>query len=673
MAATAIGTVLQSLRCSYLRQDDASDAEMLERFIARRDEGAFEAILRLHGPMVLGVCRRVARNEADAEDAFQATFLVLIRKASSVRPRNMVGNWLHGVAFHTALKARAMSSKRSAKEREASAQTRTAAPDNTNSELQSIFDQELQGLPDIYRSAIVICDLEGLAIKDAARQLNCPPGTLGARLTRGRRLLSRRLTRRGVTLPAGLAAFAIAQTNTEAGVPPLLMKSMTKAAAHLAAGQAAIDGTISARVAALTEGAIKTMLLSKLKSYSIPLVAIVCAIAVITGTIARNAIGDEPPPMKKDLQQVQGNPPVEVPARRGQAGPVRAASFVWSVAFDPKGKWIAVSEGNNLVRQWDTASQQPGAALVGPEKIIRSLAVSPDGRYLAAGGDEGTLFIWEIATRKLVQRLAAGAGFVLTVAFSPDGASIVSACQKFGDTQSSVMLWDVKSGEMRQRYASNDGTVPFGAGTAIAFSPDGKELATLQEGKFTGVKFYNVENGREVNRFEYEKSLRPQSIAISPDGRWLATGGIAPPMQHPNDPRLFGNSHGHVKIWNLKTSKVEQTLFDWSEGHVNSIAFSKDGNSFFAATTCKLGQPMQTNNGLVQTLGSLYQCWDVSDWKVKWDATSKGGEVFGTALSRDGKRLAVANSAGFWLFPDTATGRDLRQIAFTPETPGGNP
>src|SRR5437870_2955087 len=118
MATTALGAVLHNLRRSWLRQDDAgfTDGELLDGFVARRDEAAFEALVHRHGPMVLGVCRRVLRNDADAEDAFQATFLVLVRKAASIRPRGLVGNWLYGVAHTTALKARAMTTKRRAKE-----------------------------------------------------------------------------------------------------------------------------------------------------------------------------------------------------------------------------------------------------------------------------------------------------------------------------------------------------------------------------------------------------------------------------------------------------------------------------------------------------------------------------------------------------------------------------
>ena len=267
MATTALGTVLHDLRRSLLRQEEAgsTDGDLLESFITGRDEGAFEALMRRHGPMVLGVCRRVVRNEADAEDAFQATFLVLVRKAASIRPRGMVGNWLYGVAHSTALKARAMSTKRVAKEREAAARPKSEVAGDTWQHLQALLDQELQALPDKYRAPIVLCDLEGKSIKEAARQLGCPQGTVGTRLARGRSLLARRLARHGLALSGGVIATVIAQNATAAGVPPLLMSSTIKAATLIAAGQAAATGLVSANVAALTEGVLKAMFLTKLK------------------------------------------------------------------------------------------------------------------------------------------------------------------------------------------------------------------------------------------------------------------------------------------------------------------------------------------------------------------------------------------------------------------------
>ncbi len=181
MATTLLRTALHTLRRSGLLRDSAgrSDGELMESFIGHRDQTAFQALMERHGPIVLGVCRRVLRNEADTEDAFQATFLVFVRKAASIRPRGMVGNWLYGVAHSTALKARAMRTKRAAKEREAAARRQPDSADTWH-ELEGRLDQELKVLPDKYRAAIVLCDLEGKSSGEAvAHQLGHSAGNHG--------------------------------------------------------------------------------------------------------------------------------------------------------------------------------------------------------------------------------------------------------------------------------------------------------------------------------------------------------------------------------------------------------------------------------------------------------------------------------------------------------------
>ena len=267
MPTTALRTFLHSLRRSWLCHDKAglTDGELLESFITRRDAAAFEALVYQHGPMVLGVCRRVLRNEADAEDAFQATFLVLVRKAASVRPRARVGNWLYGVAQSTALKARAMSIKRLAKEREAVARAAPKDTAETRERWHALLDQELKTLPDRYRAAIVLCDLEGKSIKEAAQQLGCPPGTVGTRLARGRSLLARRLSRHGPVLSSAGIAAAISQNATGASLPPALMTATVKAALPFAASPAFAAAVVPAQVISLTNGVLTSMLLTKLK------------------------------------------------------------------------------------------------------------------------------------------------------------------------------------------------------------------------------------------------------------------------------------------------------------------------------------------------------------------------------------------------------------------------
>jgi RNA polymerase sigma factor (sigma-70 family) len=268
MAMSALGNFLQNLRRSMLRQDGAglTDGELLECFINEGDESAFEALVRLHGPMVLGVCRRIVQHEEDAEDAFQATFLVLVHRAASIRPRGMVGNWLYGVAHNTALKAKAMNHRRRLKEKEAAVRPRPQVSPADWEQLQALLDAELRGLPDKYRAAIVHCDLESMSIGEASRQLGCPQGTLGTRLARGRRMLAARLARRGLTLSGGLIAAALSENAASACVPSPLVLSTVKAAAKLAAGPAAAGGLIPPKVAALTAGVLKAMFLTRLKT-----------------------------------------------------------------------------------------------------------------------------------------------------------------------------------------------------------------------------------------------------------------------------------------------------------------------------------------------------------------------------------------------------------------------
>ena len=265
MANRALAPLVQLLRQFRLqRGGTTTDAELLELFISQRDEDAFETLVRRHGPMVLGVCRRILHNEADVEDCFQATFLVLVRKATSIRPRGMVGNWLYTVARNAALKARAMRRLRHKKEEEAGAEKMRMAADQDR-DLQELLDQELQALPVKYRAAIVLCDLEGMTVPAAAKQVGCPLGTLSARLVRGRVMLGKRLARHGLAVSGGVLATALCQNAASACVPGPLVVSTVQAATLMAAGKALATGAISAKVVALTEGVLKAMLMTKLK------------------------------------------------------------------------------------------------------------------------------------------------------------------------------------------------------------------------------------------------------------------------------------------------------------------------------------------------------------------------------------------------------------------------
>jgi RNA polymerase sigma factor (sigma-70 family) len=279
MAIPQSARLLRHLRQTVLRRDGAglTDGQLLRSFLHRRDEAAFEALVRRHGPMVHGVCRRVLRDSHDAEDAFQAAFLVLLRKASMLATREVVGDWLHGVAYRTALKARAAAAHRRIKERQ-TPRREAILDEEAQAEWRPLLDQEIGRLPEKYRTPLVLCDLEGRTRKEAAQQLGWPEGTLSGRLSRARAMLARRLTRRGITLSAGALGIGLAG-EVSACLPFSLVGSTCKAAMEFASTSAA--PAVPAHLAALTEGVVKAMLLTKVKK----VVALVMAALVLTAGV----------------------------------------------------------------------------------------------------------------------------------------------------------------------------------------------------------------------------------------------------------------------------------------------------------------------------------------------------------------------------------------------------
>ena len=262
MPTSTLSVFIQHLMAD-LRPEGAgmADGELLARFLSSRDDNALAALVRRHAPMVWGVCRRLLHHHDDAEDAFQATFLVLVRKAADV-PRQAIANWLYGVARQTAVRLRATAAKRGRRETQVVNMPEPTVAEVRDADLQIVLDEELSRLPDHYRGVIVLCDLEGMTRKEAARQLGIPEGSVASRLARARAMLARRLAKRGIVLPGSVAAVFTAGT-AAASVPPALVASTIEVASLLAAGQAA--GVISVEVAALTEGMVTAMFVAKIK------------------------------------------------------------------------------------------------------------------------------------------------------------------------------------------------------------------------------------------------------------------------------------------------------------------------------------------------------------------------------------------------------------------------
>jgi RNA polymerase sigma factor (sigma-70 family) len=270
--------------------DEAADAHLLERFVSHRDEEAFAVLVRRHGPMVLNVCLRILHDLHDAEDAFQATFLVLARKAGAIRRRERLGPWLHGVAQRTALKARSNAARWQEIESAADGSAAEPLSELAWRELRLVLDEEIGRLPTRYRAPVILCYLEGLSYAEAARQLGCPAGTVSGRLARARELLRGRLARRGFGLSAALLGTLL-PASASAAVPVPLLDATVQAAAHVTR-QTLAAGIVTAPVAALAEGVIQAMLWTKLKITVAVLV--VAGLAGASGLVYRTQAADDP-------------------------------------------------------------------------------------------------------------------------------------------------------------------------------------------------------------------------------------------------------------------------------------------------------------------------------------------------------------------------------------------
>jgi RNA polymerase sigma factor (sigma-70 family) len=318
MASNQMSEFIQHVRRAALLRDGAgrTDEELLKDFISRHEDAALGALVRRHGPMVWGVCRRVLRSYHDAEDAFQATFLVLVRKAASIALPELLANWLYRVAYQTALNARATAARRKERERQVTDMPEPeVVPQDHRHDLRSVLDEALSHLPDKYRAVIILCDLEARTRQEAARQLGVPEGTVAGRLARARTMLAKRLTRHGLATAGGTVAVVLAQHMAAAGVPIAVVSNAIKAATVFAAGPRAAGGVISPEVAALTQGVLKTMLWSKLKVATAVLLGVFACVGGGAVALLSMAAGQEaqataqkalPEDKKTDKDKLQG-------------------------------------------------------------------------------------------------------------------------------------------------------------------------------------------------------------------------------------------------------------------------------------------------------------------------------------------------------------------------------
>jgi RNA polymerase sigma factor (sigma-70 family) len=621
MLASPMNGVIRHLRQAVL-PDGAGpgDGDLLDGFIECHDEAAFAALVRRHGPMVWGVCRRLLGRH-DAEDAFQATFLVLVRKAAAVVPRDRVGSFLYGVAHQTALHARRTAARRRAREVQVTAMPDPqAVPQDRWPDVRLLLDEELSRLPDKYRSVIVLCELEGRTRKEVARELGVPEGTVAGRLARARAMLAKRLARRGMALSGGALAVVLSATLASAGVPPSVMSSTIEAATRVAAGQAAA-GAVSLQVVALTEGVLKAMLLRKLKTAAAYVLAVGLIVAGLVQFTGPPAAAGQPDDKKAESS----------PRARPKSEPAKPPS--WQVR----------------------------TTLEGHEDRVHGVAYSPDGKLLATASDDGTARIWELATGKTLVTLRGHDGPIYRVAFSPDGKCVATV----GYNDRTVCVWEVESGRDLQRLAHNDPV------RAVLFTPDGKTLITgggvhvPEDGGESRpeLRQWDPATGNERPAFTGGPKMGIQNLTLSKDGKLLVTatgntftvwewdgkdklterfsdraeesGFVYGMALSPDDKTLAITWDAKVYLYDVATGKQRATLEDSYVGCWGPLAYSPDGKSVAAVIIMQ-----DEEDGWIVERRTLLRTWDADTGKVR-DTSMVPGSIVAMAFSPDGRTLAV--------------------------------
>jgi RNA polymerase sigma factor (sigma-70 family) len=390
----------------------------------------------------------VLRHEQDAEDAFQAAFLVLARKAASLRPQRSLGGWLHEVAYHLALRAREKTARRQRNEKEVRPMTPSEEPalEASRHELRSLLDEELWQLPAKYREPLVLCYLEGKTNEQAARQLGWPAGSMSRRLQRGRELLRRRLRRRGVSLTAGVLTTALVEEASAAAVPPLLAASVVRMVL-----QTSVAG-IPASVAALVEGRIQEMFLVKPR-----LARFVTLIGVGVGAAAlayqtkeakvchENVSSPAKTTQPRILTDLYGDP--LPPGALMRLGTVRLRHIVPRIAFSIDGKrLLSFSVRDKIVRHWDPISGRElrHVSLQGAEQLKLPTECAWAGKTVAIWNGEH-LALWDATTGRECRRIDMGKKRIHTLALSPSRETMAVAIETIASK--GIQLWDAASGK----------------------------------------------------------------------------------------------------------------------------------------------------------------------------------------------------------------------------------
>jgi RNA polymerase sigma factor (sigma-70 family) len=684
MSTSTLGLFLRHLALSeeVSRLGTASDHDLLAAYEPGRGQAAFAELMRRYGPMVLRTCRRVLGQETDAEDAFQATFVLLARKAGSISKREALGGWLHRVAYRTALKALAGKIRRRVRERQVCVMSRPDPDPSakaTWNEVRPILDAELDALPDEARRLLIACYLQDKTHAEAAVELGLPRGSVAWRLEQARSLLAERLARRGIMVSAALLAVLLAETAKGAGVPAVLLVH-TLEAARTFTEQA--TGVLSDHVAQLVKGGLAQMTKGSTR-LSVALAGWVSLLGA--GLIACQTLKAWPErtppsepaaaerPAREEKKQTQtdryGDPlPPGALARLGTTRFRGVASGQMSVVFTRDGKGVITAGLESSARLWEVSTgkliRQFGDL---SRQRVHTVALSPNGRILAGrGGADGGLRLWDIASGKLLAEGKGESADLVSLAYSPDGKRVAS-----GGNDNKLRLWDAVTGQ--EQWVQNSAT---GAVFAVAFSPDGKNLAAVET---KTISFWDAATGkRESRRWKQERFL--SSAAFLPDGRTLAVAcgslprakeresvvclvdvaeckgvrqlapekgeqGITALAVAPDGKILAtAGEYGGVRLWDVDTGK-ELRRCQGARSFPNALTFSVDGKMLAGM-----------DRGVVRL-------WETASGKEM--SSARGGHkqlVSSVAFAPDGATVVSGSWDGSIRVWDTATGQQQRQV-----------
>jgi RNA polymerase sigma factor (sigma-70 family) len=553
MGVSMLGEMLRLLgRRAGAAGDAASDAQLLRRYVESHDESAFTELVRRHGPMVLGVCRRLLRDAAAAEDAFQATFLVLVRRASALCWQDSIAGWLHEVAWRVARKARNRPAQRSTIQEPAMTAESAAVRDV---ELGEILDEALASLPRHYRTALVLCCFEGKTNEEAAQVLGCPVGTVKSRLARGRELLRKRLLSRGVTLPAAprpgaparqvapAGATSLAGPLAEASVSPQLLQATVAQALAFAKGTAGSSGAVLLARAILHGFAVARAGLGVALGLGVLLL-------ILGATFAVGVNAQPIPPAG-----ASGSPP---PLAPGQ--PPRPVNVPPQPAEDP-----ADPDTPQTNTSLETPLPRGAVARLGTTRYrtgepVAKLKLAPDGKKLITFGGINGVVVWDAQTGKRIwRRPLAWDGEI-----SRDGDRLFVS-------------------EFQLRPKANGKP---GAGESGSYFEFLQEVADGKNVK-NALKIYRLSDGKLLQRIESSALL--DHFVLSPDERTLALRYAVPngTTPEPNSGRGYAYLFTrHLELYDLKEDRVLHKLGELPQSYngYDLVRFSADGKTLFVVT-----------------------------------------------------------------------------------------